>query len=635
MRFLYACFEGYIGFYNGMNLEKLEIDFTRCKHNITVITGLNGCGKSTLMNALNIFPDNSSCYRVNIDAQKILRLQDRDTIYDILIQSPSDGRGGRKVTKAFISRNGVELNPNGNVSSYKEILSSEFDLDSNFIGLSILSSVDRGLGDKKPAERKKFVGSVIDNLLTYNNIYKTLNKKALLYKSHINTLQSRIQSTGDKNVLEPSLNQLLSQESTINDKIMAANNTIVAIRAKNSIDEDEAKIINQLNSQKTQISADLSKLLGDVESYTNKTKISVENIAKVKEENENYYNKYLEDYNKYNTEWREKSDSLARVTSTINQLEATIAVSNSDIDNELEKKYFESNNLLETLKNDMDKLGIPLDLSLRKEISDIVEFYGEFITKVDVLYDGLNREQLLAIVNEDPIAMISKYKTKSDVICNSLDTLQAEFLELQTKLKTVTILDNRPKNCKIDTCPFIQEAITINKTSNKKQLLDAINDVQEKLLKLSDNLTETQEFIDFYNSIVSKKMEYRVLTDLYFKIKQRYPNSRLIDSKLEDIGNRVIEFYHWNELRNPDKLVEALNVLDQYEYESNNNSIIKASYEAHREKIQLINSTRATIESMKKEQEELNKDIIDLRGKADHTKSLVDEFSRSIGIEQL
>ena len=63
MRIVHAYFKGYIGFYNGMGLDKLEIDLSKCKHNIVLIVGKNGCGKSTLESALNIFPDNNS-YRV-------------------------------------------------------------------------------------------------------------------------------------------------------------------------------------------------------------------------------------------------------------------------------------------------------------------------------------------------------------------------------------------------------------------------------------------------------------------------------------------------------------------------------------------------------------------------------------------
>ena len=141
MRYMYACFENYIGFYNGLGLDKVEIDFTRGKNKIVLISGSNGCGKSTLLNALNIFPDPYSAFVPNKPGKKLLSLFDNGDRYDIQIISGWKNNK-RETTKAFIQKNGLELNNNGNVSSYKEIIFSEFDLDSNFSSLSRLSAND-------------------------------------------------------------------------------------------------------------------------------------------------------------------------------------------------------------------------------------------------------------------------------------------------------------------------------------------------------------------------------------------------------------------------------------------------------------------------------------------------------------
>ena len=214
MRYLRAQFKNYIGFYNGMNLDVVDIDFTKCQHNIILIGGKNGSGKSTLLNHLNPFPDGSNAFIPERSAEKNLVLVSEGDTYEIHIVSPADLKG-RKTTKAYIRKNGIELNENGNVSSYKDIIFSEFELDSNYISLSRLSSNDRGLGDKTPAERKKFVSNIIDNLEVYNTMYKTLNKKSLVFKSHINTLHTKIQNIGSKEALEQRLSSLQSKEAEL------------------------------------------------------------------------------------------------------------------------------------------------------------------------------------------------------------------------------------------------------------------------------------------------------------------------------------------------------------------------------------------------------------------------------------
>src|SRR5574344_2149637 len=111
MRFLYAKFIGYIGFYNGLGKSELSIDFSRCKNHICVINGANGTGKSTLLKALNLMPDHNENFVPNMDASKQLRLQDGSNIYDIFITNPIDKNNNGLVSKASICKNGVELNP--------------------------------------------------------------------------------------------------------------------------------------------------------------------------------------------------------------------------------------------------------------------------------------------------------------------------------------------------------------------------------------------------------------------------------------------------------------------------------------------------------------------------------------------
>jgi energy-coupling factor transporter ATP-binding protein EcfA2 len=267
MKYLRVIFKNYIGFFNGMGLYTVDIDFTRCKHNIINIQGGNGRGKSTILNHLNPFPDNSSSFIPNKTAEKDLVLCHENDVYNIQIISPADLKS-RKTTKAFIQKNGVELNSNGNISSYKDIIFSEFELDSNYISLSRLSSTDRGLGDKTPAERKRFTSNIIDNLEIYNNIYKALNKKSLIYKSHINTLHTKIQNIGDKTSLEQQLLNLKNREADISNEIMNYNNLIISIQAKNSIDEEEAIKIKSINDEYNRLNSIVLGLENNINSYT-------------------------------------------------------------------------------------------------------------------------------------------------------------------------------------------------------------------------------------------------------------------------------------------------------------------------------------------------------------------------------
>ena len=90
MKYLHCKFINYIGIYNGMGLTEISIDFTKCIHNIVLITGRNGSGKSTIMDHLNPFPDSSTSFISEKTAEKHLErrnslrkeledLQDKET----------------------------------------------------------------------------------------------------------------------------------------------------------------------------------------------------------------------------------------------------------------------------------------------------------------------------------------------------------------------------------------------------------------------------------------------------------------------------------------------------------------------------------------------------------------------------
>ena len=111
MRWTHFKMIGYIGIEDGLGLRELEIPFYKSKNNICLIVGKNGSGKSTLENALSPLPDSSTDYTPGVDAAKEGTLQLPDgTQYHFLITAPVDNNGNRKQTKAFMQKNGEELN---------------------------------------------------------------------------------------------------------------------------------------------------------------------------------------------------------------------------------------------------------------------------------------------------------------------------------------------------------------------------------------------------------------------------------------------------------------------------------------------------------------------------------------------
>src|SRR5574344_727092 len=276
MRFLYAKLTGYIGIYNGLRLSSIDIDFSKAKNKVCVISGPNGVGKSTLLNALNVMPDGNENFVPSMPASKQLCITNGNNLYEIFITHPLDKNGNRVVSKASFKKDGAELNPNGNISSYKDIVQSEFELDSNYTILSKVSSGNRGLADKKPAERKKIMSSLISSLEVYNDIYKNLNKKANIYKSYLNNVSSKIQNIVDETYLRSTKEAVDGKLNSLSELIDSYKEQITECRTLVSIvDKDGSKqkryeeLSNTLESMKQDSDnayMKLSKALGKSDS---------------------------------------------------------------------------------------------------------------------------------------------------------------------------------------------------------------------------------------------------------------------------------------------------------------------------------------------------------------------------------
>ncbi len=627
MKYLNATFKNYIGFFNGMGLYEVNIDFTKCQNSIVLIQGGNGRGKSTVLNHLNPFPDGSNSFIPDKTAEKDLVLFSEGDTYTIQIISLADLKG-RKTTKAYIQKNGIELNENGNVSSYKDIIFSEFELDSNYISLSRLSSTDRGLGDKTPAERKKFTANIIDNLEIYNNMYKTLNKKSLVYKSHINTLHTKIQNIGDKPTLDQRLTSLRNRESELNSKIMSLNNQIVAIQARNSVDEEEAKEIQTATDTADCLRSEMELLKVQVDSMYNSTKIKPENIVeKYKYDNE-LHTRYAADHDELSRLWREKSDRLSIVTRDIQSIEAELASTKTD--DSIYDRYTESNNLIFNYKENLAALSIDPDPELIIPLSNTIDFCDKFMGLLMHFNDNISPDDIEFLITKYSQAYTDLVLDAQKQLMDQIEAHKNEIAEINGKMKILGTLESRPDKCKIDSCPFISEAVELKK-SLKSDLVEDLANVQELILSLSDKVTTTQKELDYIGSLTHKKTELDTIRttvlDNYKLLEIFYPDF------VEKLDQRLIDMYTFGEIADHSRLTDGLNLLKLLDDEQNANKVLKVEYDGYRDKIKLLNSSKAMLENLKKEQAELIEVTKEAKSKTDSYKKTLEELHSALSSE--
>lgn len=188
MKILYLKLTNFINIVTAFNTETIEIDFSKSNNNVVLLTGPNGSGKTSILSCLHPFPTNG-----NMDVRsdnpiivprengyKEIHISDGDNLY--VIQHFYTRNSNKHIIKSYIQKNGVELNENGNVTSFKEIVEKELGLEQDYMKLTRLGSNVTNFIDMKRQERKNFTGKIISEA----DIYLSYHKKIMADKNKVN-----------------------------------------------------------------------------------------------------------------------------------------------------------------------------------------------------------------------------------------------------------------------------------------------------------------------------------------------------------------------------------------------------------------------------------------------------------------
>ena len=617
MKFASIYLSNYIGIYNGMGLYEIHIDMTKCKNRITIIRGANGSGKSTLSKAMSLFPDPNDQFIPGMAARKEIVLIDNDTFYKLVFVHNVKKNGERDTTKAYITKtfNGeaIELNENGNVSSYKEILYSELGLDANFAALSQLSNEDRGLADKKPAERKKFVNSIISSLDTYNSIYKTLSKRSSNYKSMINAIVAKLNVLGDEHTLTSNLEML---EEKINQLQNSKDQAIASLASENSmialLDPD-----GSIQNSNTTIEAELK--LAEKEYNT------IDSTIKRIRESNNITDTDIE--SAYSLVKNTKNSLLVQNQISKNTIESFIREKeseSSDLNEKVQKlATLQSGYSYENLKNKVEEYRLNLE-EIENELSSTVGISNmssitkeEYILALETLKDLENSISVFKSYTDFSIIenIVSTYVSTGLIpdrinikdITENIKSIEMELSSLstsqniiQSKMGLLDKLSLRPSDCKNNTCEFIKEAYEFSKTE-PKSLLNHINiDIEEKNSKLND-LKQYLEYSEEFNNAVNMFASIVRDVDKNGAILSKMPNGEMFKDK-SIFFDRLVSGYSFEYMKQIYSYINLANLFDTYKQ-------TKSIYEEYISELKVYDSKTELINSVIKDIEKINKSI--------------------------
>lgn len=611
MKLLSIRLENYIGIYNGRGDNILEVDLSQSTSNIVIIRGSNGSGKSTLLKALSPLQDDNTAIIPGMEGKKTLRYLYNGEVYEILYVHPvkNDGSRGQVKMQVYKGMNRVELNPTWNVTSGKDIIFDLFNLDANFLTLSQLSSEDRGLADKKPAERKKFVNSIINGIEVYNNMYKVITKKYSTFKNMINTISSKIRQIGNIEELNArfiNISKQVEDVSSERDKAVIEASKIdaeIGILTRDNNLEEYYKINEEIRDNIDYISASKSQVID-----LSKGELSSENLYELKDIIDNSLRTFDKDISKWKSEEavanakienisREKDETFKSLQTKITKRGTLLDGGFSDSDLTL---YKDTKAKIAELENDINSLNSSIkNLSEAEALVNAMEM---IVPVLDSLYNGLDattKKEKYDFV-KTTLDNDGKYVDQTvelsrtyNEVSRTVGELESEVLAYEILFDKAKSLALRPKECKIDDCSFVKEAIEASSKHPEKH----INDINKEISESKTLLKSLEKDIESYKELYDFNKRFTNLHGMvlsFRKLLEKSPVDYIIDpyqllASLDHMEKLMIDF---NQIRG---IFNIITTKSNYEEIIESLKEPAAKYEANKALIDELDSDIASL----------------------------------------
>lgn len=643
MRMLLFEIAGYKKLLTGIGKEKISIDFSKSTHNICLIVGPNGSGKSSLLEAMHPLPDsNDNFIEGRIAYKKIIY----DNGYSIYIEHGVNDKGVRQQSKAYIKKSTIdgviELNPNGNITSYKELLESELEIDGAFVALSKLSSEDKGLADKRPAERKKLLNSVVPNMDVYNAINKTIVKRSTIFKSMINSLTTKIDNIGNPEQLQSTL---VSMNNRLNRLEQTKNETVAAISENDAkiklIDPDSSiqKLYEEVSRELEQTKRDIDSI--GIINYQNKVKsilscaLDIETLSKQYKFFNDSITKKKSDIDMMNERIkdlllsREEEIKIVKTkTEKMNMLTADLDISS------LEQQIDQYTNIIEEGYKITNIIGIDPDKVSKDEFLSGMSVLEDIQSIVDNLKSGVDYDILYNSINacRENIDLVSIYNTNLsnlDTSTKELEVLKDQYREMVLLESRVKILEDRPKNCKDDSCYFIKDAVDASKLYSKDKLDNLSKDIKNKEYDIDmykHDIEICKLMIDCYNSIQVIIRSIRNYNTILRKLPYGniYGNEDKILDRIENYD--ISEIKIMQEWKNNANLLETIKIAKDTLYK------LQTDYKIYQSKNSTIDELIKEIDDINLKVDSIQKDIDDRKILLDKTQNEIIQYENIIYI---
>lgn len=677
MRITYLKLENVAGLYVGGNRLSIDIDFTKSKNKIIAISGKNTSGKSTLLSSLHPFSTVSgidersgiSYILSGKDGYKEIHYEHKKDYYIIKHYFKANKSGTHSV-KSYIMKNGIELNDNGNVTSFNNLIEIHMGITQEMMRLIRIGSNVNSFISLTPARRKEYIGKLIEDIDLYLNIYKKINEDIRVLKVLIQTNTSNLYNYHiDDVIIEEDKLKKLKKDIDVKEKDKEL--LISKISKLDTLIKDND--INELRNKESEANTKL-KEISEIEENIEKYDLINTSMDNLIINRNNYSNKKINiqaEINSYRISIDSTLKNIERIeilitkissNNDINTLMTTIRDLRFDIDNTPDIiKSFKYNNDI-TSNEVLDLLN---KLQSFNQISRMIYTFGNKcihvylkIKKDNKNIDKWIKKQIqknVSKINHDDIQlMIEKLFKDDDIITPNCDIEYKEcpyyrFSELFTEIKDnydieyyddeilnyIQIISNNIDNILNDidilkriNIPdrykeIMKENLIFERLSNQLPLFDTM-DIQEYLSLLKN--------YEIYKSNMDKLKDYEYQLSVYKQsgieshmeeIKSLKESIKLFNDKIEICKHKLLEVD--NDLERVDKYI---GLVTKYNDSKKYKSMILSTLENTKKILIPLESANNERMELNYQLREINNDINTLRNLYNSLTIKISEYNK-------
>lgn len=198
MKITYLRLKNFAGIFAAMKKKDVEYPFYKMSNRIILLIGGNGSGKTTILSTLHPFAYPGSMDIRNGSGLILSGEQGLKEIHydkngqEIKIRHVYTPTSTGHSVKSFISIDGEEKNPNGNVTSFVTMVETFLDIEQDYLKLTRLGANVTGLINMKSTERKGFTSSMLADVDVYTGFYKKINNDTRELKVLLKSLSDKL-----------------------------------------------------------------------------------------------------------------------------------------------------------------------------------------------------------------------------------------------------------------------------------------------------------------------------------------------------------------------------------------------------------------------------------------------------------